>query len=214
MINKERLKVFAVVIVRHTVHAVNTCVLFLWQFCLLLEMRWKRWFCRIQREPSVLYTGSSFVSRYKLQGSLSRPNLFQSRNPRLFIQMQIGETCAKFVRILLETRYPSWTKKDRLHASLRGLCWEWINVTLVKNRKTRGYAEQGDVERRKREAEMKGQSMKMNKDGRYGMKHCNGPFGSKPLGFRTYRALRYTECTLCSDHRELLNVTIKCCDSH
>lgn len=94
-------------------------------------------------------------------------------------------------------RDTSWAKKDRLHGSLCGLCWEWINVTLVKNRKTRGYVQQGEIERRKGDEEMAGQRMEMNKDGHCSMKHCNGPFGSKPLGFRTYsRASRYTQCTL------------------
>lgn len=31
--------------------------------------------------------------------------------------------------------------------------------------------------------------MEMDKNGHCNMKHCNGPFGSKPPGFRTYESV-------------------------
>lgn len=52
---------------------------------------------------------------------------------------------------------------------------------------------------------------KGTRDGHSSMKHCNGPFGSKPLGFRTYKTVRMRSAHVGSGRCELLNVTIKCC---
>lgn len=46
-------------------------------------------------------------------------------------------------------RDTSRTKKDRLHSTLRGQCREWINVTLAKNRKTKGCVKRGEIGARK-----------------------------------------------------------------
>lgn len=105
--------------------------------------------------------------------------------------MQIGETCAKFVRILLETRYLVG-EGSPTHSPLYEPYREWINPC----REDRGPG---------------GEKRDLSKS-RCNTTHCHGPNGSQHSGLSNIHHVNITirDVLARPDYRELLNARIKC----